>query len=202
VEYKYYPGKGVQKAVYADGINVTRGQTKWLAIFDLDEMMVPPKNESIIDLLKRQPNSVSSVVMPWINFGSAGHIKKPKGLVMENFRMRDVTNDPLWKTIVRPDRVYAVGAHTQVVSGKTIDAFGSRYFYIRHPINTKYLDGIRIHHYSVKSLEEFAKRSGRGDVLGGDKRALKRYTNDYFTKNDRNAVLDKSMDKYVKKLKK
>ncbi|MCL2737444.1 MAG: glycosyltransferase family 92 protein [Alphaproteobacteria bacterium] len=201
VEYTYFPGQKQQRPAYNDCIRRHKYDTKWLAIFDLDEFLVPVSFKNIPEFLKTQPSGISQIVVAWVLFGSSGHKKKPEGLVVENYKRRANKNNHHYKAIVNPRRVYSANVHGQVVFGKIVDTNGESFHNMRHKADPSYMAKIRIHHYAVKSLEEFAKRAGRGDARFGAAKGLRRYSNDYFKSHDRNEVLDPIMDKWIKELK-
>ena len=51
VTYIYFPGCLKQKAAYNNAIKCFKNETKWIAIIDIDEFIVPIKTEKIIDAL-------------------------------------------------------------------------------------------------------------------------------------------------------
>ena len=53
VEYHYFPGRKRQLAAYDDCFERHRFDTRWIAVIDLDEFIVPVKDSSIPDFLHR-----------------------------------------------------------------------------------------------------------------------------------------------------
>ena len=51
VEYNYWPGQKQQLATYDDCFERHRLETRWLAVIDLDEFIVPMKNKTIPEFL-------------------------------------------------------------------------------------------------------------------------------------------------------
>ena len=56
-----------------------------MAIIDLDEFIVPAKSYDIITLLKDY-EQYPAIAVNWIQFDGNNHIKKPEGLVIENYK--------------------------------------------------------------------------------------------------------------------
>ena len=53
VDYCYWTGRKQQLTIYDDCFNRHRLETRWLAVIDLDEFIVPIKDRSIPDFLRR-----------------------------------------------------------------------------------------------------------------------------------------------------
>jgi len=76
-------------------------KSDWTALIDDDEFLVPKQNRSIKEVLKDY-SSYGGLAVGWAWFGSNGHVKKPKSLVMEAFTKRREDLDILYKTIIQP----------------------------------------------------------------------------------------------------
>ncbi len=165
VEYIYWEGKKQQLAVYADCLDRHRLETRWIAVIDLDEFIVPVKDKTIPEFLKRF-EGFPAVEINWLIYGSGGAREKEEGKVMDRFRKHSVPNHPLnrhVKSIVDPRQVFTLtGCHEAArISGYAADSHGNpikKVFMEREPQQ----DVIRINHYSVKSYEEFLGKRARG----------------------------------------
>lgn len=188
VEYRYWSGKKQQLAVYDDCFDRHRRETRWMAVIDLDEFIVPLKDKSIPDFLHRM-EAFSSVEINWLCYGSGGARKREQGGVMERFHRHSVSDHRLnthVKSIADPRRVCSmIGAHEAArLSGRSADSHGvplTKGFRDRKPQH----DVIRINHYAVKSYEEFLGKRARGRVRTTTLRDM-----DYFTKYDLNDIED------------
>ncbi len=188
VEYTFWPGKKQQLPVYDDCLNKHRLDARWIAIIDLDEFIVPIKDKTILEFLKRFEN-FAAIEINWLTYGSGGAKEKQSGTVMERFRHHSLSNHILnrhVKSIVNPKRVFSmIGAHESArLSGYATDSHGNKLqknFRDREPQH----DIIRINHYAVKSYEEFLEKRGRGSVRNAKQRYM-----DYFTKYDLNDIVD------------
>ena len=201
VDYIYWPGKSQQQPAYTDTFNKHANDTKWMAIIDLDEFLVAKDYDNIVDYLKTLPKNFAQLVIGWEQYGSSGHIHKPKGLVVENFKYHAAKS---WgvKSIVNPRLVYeTLNPHTHEVAGFTIDENGKKLGRIDQTENRNITTHkIRVNHYVTKSYDEYISRMNQGSV---SKMKIQDYRSvEKFKWYDRNEVYDDIMDKYVEKLKK
>jgi len=188
VEYTFFPGKKRQLAAYDDCLDRHRFDARWIAVIDLDEFIIPLKDNSITEFLKRFEN-FPAVEINWLIYGSGGAKKKETGGVMERFKRHSVpthVSNRHVKTIVDPRRVFCfTGCHEAArISGNAADSRGQpikKNFRDREPQQ----DVIRINHYAVKSYEEFLEKRARGRA-----RTLKSRGLDYFEKYDLNDIED------------
>lgn len=165
VDYTFFPGSKMQLAAYDDCFEQHRLETRWLAVIDLDEFILPIKDRSIPDFLRRM-EKYSVVEINWLVYGSGGAKTKVPGSVMERFHHHSLPEHRLnthVKSIVDPRRVCTMtGCHEAArISGSAVDSHGSllkKGFRDRKPQQ----DVIRINHYAVKSYEEFLSKRARG----------------------------------------
>lgn len=186
VEYNYFPGRKRQLAAYDDCFERHRLDARWIAVIDLDEFIVPVKDKSIPDFLKRF-ESFASVEINWLCYGSGGAKKKTDGGVMQRFHKHSLPDHKLnrhVKSIVNPRQVCnMIGCHEAArISGKAADPNGNvikRGFRDRQPQQ----DIIRINHYAIKSYEEFLGKRARGRARTNNVRDLS-----YFEQYDLNDI--------------
>ena len=88
VDYTYFPGRKQQLPAYDDCFDRHRLETRWLAVIDLDEFIVPIKDKTIPDFLRRM-EKFAVVEINWLVYGSGGAKTKEPGGVMERFRYQD-----------------------------------------------------------------------------------------------------------------
>lgn len=187
VEYTYFPGYRMQLAAYDDCFEKHRLDTRWLALIDLDEFIVPIKDKSIPEFLRRF-EAFPVVEINWLVYGSSGAKKKMQGTMMERFKRHSQFNHILnrhVKSIVNPRRVFTMtGCHEAArISGRAADSHGNpirKNFREREPQQ----DVIRINHYAVRSYEEFLEKQNRGRASGTNKTVPSRY----FTVYDLNDI--------------
>ncbi len=200
VEYNYVEGDGIQNQVNYYAVCHARDKTKWLAVIDLDEFIMPVADKTIPDFLRRMSPRTAQIFIRWCLYGSSGHVKRPDGLVIENYKYRKRDNsDEANKIIVNPRLVAGCGsAHSFDVVWRSTDETG------RTVAPGPVIPGlgqniIRINHYRCKSWQDSQEKHNKGDVLYG--RGYVRYTKADFDKFDTNDVYDDAMDKYVARLK-
>lgn len=166
VKYHRFPGEKIQLSAYNHFLENHKQETNWVAVIDLDEFIVSKKT-NLPEFLKRNKN-VTQILVPWVFFGSNGHIKKPNGLTIENYTKR-AKKPRLYKGIINPQLALNIQVHKHDVAGKTI-----------FPKMTD----IMINHYYCKSWEEYQKRANRGDALRGKNFAKTTFNNSDFQKYD------------------
>lgn len=165
VDYRYWPGQKQQLPAYDNCFDEHRTESRWIAVIDLDEFIVPIKDKTIPEFLHRM-EKFSSVEINWLVYGSGGAKKRERGGVMERFRKHSLPEHKLnthVKSIVDPRRVCTmVGCHEAArISGRAADSHGEplkKGFRDRKPQQ----DVIRINHYAIKSYEEFLAKRARG----------------------------------------
>ena len=114
VDYKYWPGYRRQLAAYDDCLETNRFASRWIALIDLDEFIVPIKDASIPDFLQRF-DDFAAVEINWLIYGSGGQKTKTQGNVMDRFKYHSLPSHHLnrhVKSIVNPLRVFTmIGCH-------------------------------------------------------------------------------------------
>lgn len=139
----------------------------WMAFFDADEFLALYQDVGIAGFLKRFPDDVSAVAVNWIVFGSGGQATYRAAPVVERFT--DASPDSsaqnrTVKAIGRRERLVGTGIHRVAVG---------RGEYVMPSGRNAEFDGLTasvvpevtvaaLHHYAVKSLEEFAEKRDRG----------------------------------------
>ncbi|MBQ0013521.1 MAG: glycosyltransferase family 92 protein [Proteobacteria bacterium] len=203
VEYTNFPGKTMQLLAYIDCINKHKTDTRWIALIDLDEFIVPVQHKTIPEFLYTLPLNFAQLVIAWIIYGSSGHKTKPDGLVIENFKYHAKKSWGI-KSIINPRLVIEMtNPHANLVAGSTIDETGKRRGKIDQDKNPPTCNKVRINHYVTKSYEEMMKRCAKGDACEKDlNNSGKTNAQRRFEFHDKNDVFDTIMDKYINKIKK
>ncbi len=201
VEYNYVEGEGVQDAVNYYAVRHAAPLTRWLAVIDLDEFIMPVADKSIPDFLRGVSPRVAQIFIRWCLYGSSGHVTRPDGLVIENYKYRQRDNSAeANKMIVNPRMVVGTpSVHAFDVIGRSTDEAG-RTVAPSPVIPNLTQDIIRINHYRCKSWQDSQEKHTKGDASFG--RDYVRYTRADFERFDKNEVYDDAMDKYVGPLKK
>lgn len=187
VEYIPFPGYRRQLAAYDDCFRRHRYDTRWLAVIDMDEFIVPLNGKTLPEYLHDLEN-YPAVEINWLVYGSGGALKKEPGGVMKRFKKHSQGSHYLnrhVKSIVNPRRVFGmIGCHEAArINGKAADANGNPVkisWRNREPLH----DTIRINHYAVRSYEEFIEKKARGRASG----RARQIADEYFREFDLNDV--------------
>lgn len=168
VVYRYVEGKVMQRPVYQDAILKSRGQTRWLALIDLDEFIVPVQKNSIPDFL-RDYEQYPGVGINWLCFDHNGHETRPKehgGLVTANYTRvakhpEEMEGNRIIKSIVNPNEVVFLDSPHNF---EYKNSYAVTENYDPAWYKTKYYSGskIRINNYCRKSIEEYKQKMSRG----------------------------------------
>ena len=151
VEYHYWPGKRMQHPAYIDIINNHSNDTRWLALIDLDEFLVPVNHKTVIEFLHTMPDNFAQLVVTWVMYGSSGHIHKPDGLLMENYKWHAKKQKGI-KSIVNPRLLVCYHSlHANFIAGWTIDNNGKKLGRIDQSHNPPPYNNLRLNHYYTKS---------------------------------------------------
>jgi hypothetical protein len=202
-EYIYFPGEAAQIKCYRDAIGRARERTRWLALIDADEFLLPEAGKTIPNVLENLPPDAAQLVVRWRNFGSSGHEERPRGSVLENYTRRAPDNMPTnKKCIVNPAAVIVPDVHFQYVAGRVYDACGNRIRKNNRGMSkhaARFLPAAPLvcNHYITKSRRDFAEKWTKGDVLRGG-RSRREVNWGLWNSRDRNEVFDDSATQYMK----
>jgi glycosyltransferase involved in cell wall biosynthesis len=155
----------------------------WVAYFDADEFLVLREDATIGDFLRRFPPDVAAVAVNWVIFGSDGQACYRPGPVTERFGDA-LPEGAFWnraiKSFGRRTQLTGTGVHrVDPGRGRYVTPSGAEAAF-DGPMRTKTADtGIAtLHHYIIKSLEEFEEKLGRGNTnaqhSGGRRMRLER----------------------------
>ncbi len=199
VEYIPFPGDKRQLPAYYDALKRCGKRSKWLAFIDLDEFLVSLDGRPLPEVVRGATGNsplVAQLLVTWRVFGSAGHKTKPQGLVLENYQYRAPDDTPTYtKFFLNPRAVLDLRVHNCEVLGRTVDENGKDVLPDGKVTSRR---KICIHHYAVKSWEEFLEKSRRGDAYYG---AHVQRSKEYFDLMDCNEVFDPVMNRYIPQVK-
>lgn len=105
----------IQVNAYKDAVNRSKDATKWLAIVDVDEFIVPIKAKNLKKLLSPYESNkgIGGVCIPWVFFGTSNYYQIPTNKLMieslvlnggpaEGGNVSKIWNHGAYKSIVRP----------------------------------------------------------------------------------------------------
>ena len=185
-------------------IDEQKNKSQWVHFHAIDERIYCPDGRKIPELL-RDYEEYGGLCVAWREFNSNGHIKKPEGLIIENYTAFFNDSKQHIKTIIQPlktqgrrppnphcfyyDKNFAVDENKKRVDGS---------FNLRNPYT---FELIKNHHYRTMSREEFEDKSNKGildqahqeNIPRGSQDTLERAWNKY----SKTAGQDVSMEKFV-----
>lgn len=213
VTYISWPGKYQQMPVYNHAVSHFQYETKWLAIIDGDEYIVPVEEDRLVPQVLDEIYSIhrtrlstgyllGGVGLNWRVYGICGHKTKCHGLLFENYRYRaedDYIKNNLIKTICNPRLVNNITSPhcvNYIPDYFTVSEKGSLI------PSAAFFDSsctkLRINHYRIKSEEEFWEKNRRG----WPDRDLQLEKNELREANvDCSKVYDPIMNRYIDELK-
>jgi hypothetical protein len=173
----------------------------WIAYIDADEYLFDPKGRSLPVALAAMPANVEAIGVQQRVFGSNGRLDKPKLSVRQAYTKRATVQCPeheWFKTIALPQvemTSYHGAATSRYVLGDG-EPFTPKSHGSADRIAT---EGLRIHHYMLKSREEYRLKRARGSI--SDREGYKRIDDSYFTARDAyaNAVEDLTLAEWFPK---
>lgn len=177
-----------QRAAYLEGARMLLGDAEWVAFIDADEFVFGRSGKTLTEALSEVPSDVGAIAVQQRVFGSSGHQAITPGGVLDRFTRSaglDCPEHKWFKSIARPglvksfDSVHSVALSTGryvMVDGSPLSRDG------HHPGEASHrADGpIGLHHYPLKSLEEFREKQKRWS----DRQAATRFDEGYFFKRD------------------
>jgi hypothetical protein len=197
----------IQQMAYADFIKRFSHHFKYILQLDIDEFLFPKSHNSIPDILAEYDDSkLVRIEINWTNFGDNGHLKRPSGLVINNFT-KSGNN-------VVPQVVKSI-SNTRYLSKRfvytNVHRFSHRFSL--KDIITKLLLGypqiikgkaannlFQLNHYITKSKEDYSRKLliNKGGYMTGEEKE------DKFIElnNQFNKIEDRTIFRFVPKLKK
>lgn len=149
-------------------IDEQKEKSKWIHFHAIDERLFSPTGKTVIEVLEEfDKPDIGGVCVNWQQIHSGGIVKRPEGLIIENFKMaQSIDPSRHVKTIIRPDRTssacpanphnfyynynnYAVSEDFVPVSG----AFNKGAYTFNKLKNI---------HYATLSLEEWEEKMNKG----------------------------------------
>jgi Glycosyltransferase family 92 len=141
-----------------------RHEARWIAFLDDDEFLFPVNGTDIRKILTPY-EAYPALAVHWVMFGSSGHVRRPEGLVLENYLYRQQNVSPAIKSIVNPRRIaasrsthYWLYKHRQFAADENEQPVKG---WTSTPATAEVL---RINHYWSKSLEDGRDKVARGPV--------------------------------------
>ena len=142
---------------------------EWLAFFDADEFLALSADSSIDSFLGRFEADVSAIAFNWTIFGSGGQKQYRPAPVTERFTDALPEGARLHltvKSIARRASLIGNGVHrVKIGEGRYVTPSGRKAsFQSGRAVREEDVTVAAIHHYAIKSMEEYAIKEARGDA--------------------------------------
>jgi hypothetical protein len=163
-----------QRRAYAAGARALAGQVAFVAFIDVDEFLVSRAGRSLPEELAAFGADVGAIAVGQLVFGSCFRRLRSRDPVTARFTRRaaDDHEEHAWfKTIVRPECVAEVdSAHSvRLAGGRYVHSDGAPLSrHDDHPGHGAHFSGgsLVLHHYMVKSEEEFRAKQAKWAARG------------------------------------
>jgi hypothetical protein len=154
---------------------------EWLLHIDVDEFLVLYQHKSVNELLRCYEN-YGGLVINWRIYGSSGHVKRPEGLVKDNYIYRTPDN---YVGAEGGNGVGKVAMNVKYLKGVVNPHFAVSTRDIVNEDFVKTGDGVinsscrlcRLNHYYTRSREEWEVKVNRGNGKYFQKRGLSEIEN-------------------------
>ena len=145
----------------------------WIGYFDADEFLLLRQDATIADFLGRFGDDVTAIAINWVIFNSGGQERYRAVPVMERFTESLRRHDPhnrSMKSIGRREKLSGTGIHrVEVAEGRYVTPSGRDAEFSNGQIMRSIDTEVAVlHHYMVKSLEEFQEKRNRGHANSQD----------------------------------
>ena len=166
------PGDAVQSRAYAHFCKHFKHETRWVAVFDVDEFVLPHKHGSLREFLADY-DDCDGIGINWVMFGDGHHKSRPAGGVIENYLYRDAKQSPFVKSVLKSEKLMGFFDNPHVatlVDGSIyVDAHRNPITSARNENHT--IDVIQLNHYFTKSEAEWKTKLNRKRADSGRSRA-------------------------------
>jgi hypothetical protein len=166
------PGDAVQSRAYAHFCQHFRHETKWVAVFDIDEFVLPHKHESFREFLVDYDHC-DGIGINWVMFGDGHHKTRPAGGVMESYLYREAKQHSAIKTVAKSDKLVGFFDNPHFATLKDGSVYVDAHMNpIAGPANeNQTIDVIQLNHYFTKSEAEWETKLHRKRADSGRSRA-------------------------------
>lgn len=187
----------IQRQAYLDCIQKYGHEYHYIMMLDLDEFIINiNKNNTVIDYLNSlKISETKAIKIPRYDFGSNGHINKPEGKVMDNYKKHEEIYSS-FKTIANSIYINKKKFFYSVHDFNYLDRKGiiyNSFLSKKNPINknkrgNKNETPLIINHYNTKSHEEYFKRVKIWENGGVNPFQYRKNCEEEFKKRDINEI--------------
>ena len=145
-------------------------EADWVGFFDVDEF-IEFRNKYTLESLENEFCDYGGVLISWVMYGANGHIKRPKGNVVDNY-----TSHLPFGVVPERDVMWCAKSLVNVNKSEGIDNI----HYFKGCVRTNYknvktplcFDKVLLRHYYTKSWEDYLDRTFSRGNLGNNSRCL------------------------------
>ncbi|KAK9828773.1 hypothetical protein WJX72_002009 [[Myrmecia] bisecta] len=170
VEYEH-PSGYAQSWAYDQCLQRYGSSHRWMAFIDADEFLMLKQGYQQLPDLLREYEMHAALAVNWLVFSSSGHIRKPQGSTLQNYQHCFPTDN-------------GVNRHVKIIANTqyTVEAGGTPHEFVysegKHAVDAAFnkvdspftktvqADKVVLHHYVLKSLQEFESKMLRGAAHG------------------------------------
>jgi Glycosyltransferase family 92 len=165
IHWPHSVGERPQRLAYADARK--RATADWLAFFDADEFLLLRQDADLGSFLQRFDDSISAVAISWVVFGSGGQQAwrpAPVTLRFVDALPPDAEPNRQIKAIGRRTRLVGTGIHrVEPAFGRYVTPSGQDAEFVGlTSVRQPDVAVAALHHYAVKSQQEFEEKRRRG----------------------------------------
>jgi hypothetical protein len=189
----------IQKQAYTHCIQNYNNEYEYIMMLDIDEFIISTeKSKNVLDIINTVDISTKAIKVPRYDFGSNNHKSKPKGSVMDNYKMREKICSS-YKTIANSEYIDASTHFYGVHDFPFISKYGkvyNNYFTYKH---TGFPNGctndsineipLIINHYYTKSYDEYMKRCHMWKDGGVNNINYRQNCEEMYTQKNKNEIL-------------
>jgi len=151
---------------------MTKNESHWVAVIDLDEFLWSPQAVDLRDVLRKHED-LSVIGLNWLWFGSNGHIEQPNS-VIQSFTKRADTDMSKYPDLTAHYKILKFKAQKNIIN--------TQYKAVQVQVHTADVEGVSdilsinrypddppflLNHYSVQAKDFFLKNKGtRGSANG------------------------------------
>lgn len=157
-----------QRMAYMDAISTIK-DCEWAAFIDIDEFIVPWRDQNIHEYLAKAKPDTAAIGINWRIFGSSGQVDAGYESVLHTFRRCSQPTFDFNNHIKTIARITAVDEmfihHATLKHGQAVNsAFDPLVLPTTGRMKLAIYDGIQVNHYQCKTLNEFLERRAKGNA--------------------------------------
>ncbi|KQT56191.1 hypothetical protein ASG52_24255 [Methylobacterium sp. Leaf456] len=156
-----WPMKPGQIFAYNYAIKIFGLTSKWMALIDIDEFINVVDDVKIDKFLEGYAD-YSQLLVPFLFYGSSGHILRPDGLVTQSYLHAEAETDKVVKCIVQPSRVAYADVHQCFTIDRQTVNENREIVHEGYRVEAASGKKISINHYYTKSMEEWIGKIRKG----------------------------------------